>query len=219
MVQDADGQQNSIRAKFVRRCYFSGSHELQFLNMQKAFYSFYRNLAQLSAEKTTSKDLQNVTVFIWRFIFCQHCRHSRCYIYFRGRFFLSLAGGRHVLFSCQFSAVYLSFDIQSICSFNTYGYYFSFHRCMMKESTIVSSPDFQFQLLTFNDISQVFRVESSDIRCIIILSLRTISRSFSFFLFHFQKGYNKTQSEEFKCCMYSRPHAKPTANNNLSILI
>ena len=69
MVREANGQYDSIRAKFVRRCNFSGSHELQFLNMRKAFYSFYRNLAQLSAEKTTSKDFQNATVFICRFIF------------------------------------------------------------------------------------------------------------------------------------------------------
>ena len=78
MVREANGQYDSIRAKFVRRCNFSGSHELQFLNMRKAFYSFYRNLAQLSAEKTTSKDSQNATVFICRLIFRQHCRHSRC---------------------------------------------------------------------------------------------------------------------------------------------
>ena len=109
-----------LRAKFVRRCNFSGSHELQFLNTRKAFYSFYRNLAQLPAEKTTSKRFRNGTVFICRFNFRQHCGHSRCYIHFGGRFFLSLTGGRHVLFSRQFSAVYLSFDIQSTCSFNTW---------------------------------------------------------------------------------------------------
>ena len=126
-VREANVQYDSIRAKFVGRCNFSGSHELQFLNTRKAFYSFYRNLAQLPAEKTTSKDFENATVFICRFIFRQHCRHSTCYKYFGGRFFLSLAGGRHVLFSCQFSAVYLSFDMQSTCSFNTYGYYLSFH--------------------------------------------------------------------------------------------
>ena len=40
---------------------------------------------------------------------------------------------------------------------------------MMKELTIVSNPDFQFQLLTLNDISQIFRVETSARPKIIIL--------------------------------------------------
>ena len=71
---------------------------------------------------------------------------------------------------------------------STHGYYFSFHRCMMKESTIVSSPDFQFQLLTFNDISQIFRVESPDARCIIILFPEQLVKLFSFCPFSCPKG-------------------------------
>ena len=111
------------------------------------------------------------------------------------------------------------------------GYHFSFHRSMMKEFTIISTPDLRCisfyspmygerymtsssRLFTFEDISQIF----PDTGFTILLLLRTISRTISFFLFHFQQGYNKTQSKEFKCWMYSRPHAKPTANNNLSVL-
>ena len=164
-----------------------------FLTREKHSIRFIETLRNYEQRKPLQKDLQNGTVFICRFNFRQHCGHSRYYIHFGGRFFLSLAGGRHVLFSRQFSAVYLSFDIQSTCSFNTYGYYFSFHRCMMKELTIVSNPDFQFQLLhstiNFADISsgnsryQINNYYSPQ---------NNKSNCFSFFPCSFPKGYNKT---------------------------
>ena len=91
-----------------------------FLTREKHSIRFIETLRNYQQRKPLRKDLQNGTVFICRFNFRQHCGHSRCYIHFGGRFFLSLAGGRHVLFSRQFSAVYLSFDIQSTCSFNTW---------------------------------------------------------------------------------------------------
>ena len=55
MVREANGQYNSIRAKFVKRCNLSGSLELQFLNLRKASRSFDRNLTQLHAKKIISK--------------------------------------------------------------------------------------------------------------------------------------------------------------------
>ena len=145
MVREANGQYDSIRARFVGAVISVVAMSYNFLTREKHSIRFIETLRNYQQRKPLQKDLQNGTVFICRFNFRQHFGHSRCYIHFGGSFFLSLAGGRHVLFSHQFSAVYLSFDIQSTCSFNTYGYHFSFHRCMMKELTIVSNPDFQFQ--------------------------------------------------------------------------
>ena len=77
--------------------------------------------------------------------------------------------------------------------FNTYGYHFSFHRCMMKELTIVSNPDFQFQLLhstiNFADISSGNSRYQMDNY---YSPQNNKSNCFSFFPCSFPKGYNKT---------------------------
>ena len=108
--------------------------------------------------------------------------------------FLSLTGGCCGLFSCQFSAVYLSFHIQSVCSFvvQHIWYDFCFHQCMMKELTIIFNPDFQFQLLTLNDIFQICPVETSDTKCIIIILHRTIGQTILLVSLLISKGNNKT---------------------------
>ena len=121
---------------------------------------------------------------------------------------LSLARGCNILFSCQFfsSLFFVRHPIIfSACLFSKYGYHFSFHRSMMKEFTIISTPDLRCisfyspmygerymtsssRLFTFEDISQIF----PDTGFTILLLLRTIGRTISCFLFHFQQGYNKT---------------------------
>jgi len=112
MVREANGQYDSIRAKFVKRCNLSGSLELQFLNLRKASRSFDRNLTQLHAKKIISK-INNGTFYICRFLFRQCCENSKCYIYSGGRFLCRSLEA--VIFCCliSFSAVYSSFDIQS----------------------------------------------------------------------------------------------------------
>ena len=76
--------------------------------------------------------------------------------------------------------------------FNTYGYHFSFHRCMMKELTIVSNPDFQFQLLhstiNFADISSGNSRYQMDNY---YSPQNNKSNCFSFFLVHFQRVTTK----------------------------
>ena len=119
---------------------------------------------------------------------------------------LPLTRGPHILFSCQFFSSLL-FSLHPIIFpaslFNKYGYHFSFHRSMMKEFTIISTPDLRCvsfdspmygerymtsssRLFTFEDISQIF----PDTGFTILLLLRTISPTS--FLLHFQQGYNKT---------------------------
>ena len=63
-----------------------------------------------------------------------------------------------ILFPYHKQFVFYSTSNQLAASlFNTHGYHFSFHRCTMKELTIVSSnPDFQFQLLT--QINRIFDI-------------------------------------------------------------
>jgi len=87
--------------------------------------------------------------------------------------------------------------------FNKYGYHFSFHRSMMKEFTILSTPDLCFILFTdvwwkihdfqfqpvhirryFSNISRHW-IHNSSLEQLVKLFL-------SFFLFHFQQGSNKT---------------------------
>ena len=89
---------------------------------------------------------------------------------------LSLARGRHILLSCQFfsSLFFVQHSIIfSACLFNKYGYHLSFHRSMMKEFMIISTPDLccisfyspmygerymtsSSRLFTSEDISQIF---------------------------------------------------------------
>ena len=118
-------------------------------------------------------------------------------------FVVNTAGIQHVIYTSEGDFFYLSLGAVIFCFlvsfqqfifrstsnqlaawlFNKNGYNFSFHRSMMKEFTIVSNPDFQFQLLTFNNISQIFRVETPDNGCTIILLPRTINRTvLSFFI-------------------------------------
>ena len=111
MVQEANGQCDSIRAKSVKRCLFGGSRELQFLNMRKASYSFHRNLIQLHAERLTrwfnlylqillsAMQEMKILYILWREIFpVSHWRQS--YL--------------HSLVSLQ--QFILPFDVQSIFS-------------------------------------------------------------------------------------------------------
>ena len=216
MVQELNGQYNLIRAKFVRRCNFNDSYELKFLNMLTTSHSFSRSLAQLPAEINISKDLQNGTFSICRLNFHQHCRYSGCYIYFAGRF-LCLSGSHHVLFFCSsLSSVRHPISLQ--LEYSTYRYHFflskydeGIHNSIQSRLPV---PAAHIQLYV-SDISSgnITRQMHN------YFSPRTISQTvFLFFLFHFQKGYNITESEEFKCCMYSRPHAKPTASNNLPVI-
>ena len=77
------------------------------------------------------------------------------------------------ILNLQFILCSTSNHISSLLTnlFNKYGYHFSFHRSMMKEFTIISTPDlcfilfmdvwskrhdFQFRLFTSEDISQIF---------------------------------------------------------------
>ena len=111
------------------------------------------------------------------------------------------------MFSCQFfsSLLFSQHPIIFPASlFSKYGYHFSFHRSLMKEFTIISTPDLRCvscyspmygerymtsssRLFTFKDISQIFPDTGFTILCF----PRTISRTISFFLFHFQQGYKK----------------------------
>ena len=61
-----------------------------FLTREKHSIRFIETLRNYQQRKPLRKDLQNGTVFICRFNFRQHCGHSRCYIHFGGKFFLSL---------------------------------------------------------------------------------------------------------------------------------
>ena len=84
----------------------------------------------------------------------------------------------------------------------------SIHGCMVKETWL---PVQAVQIRRhFSNISRHW-IHNSSLEQLVKLFL-------AFFLFHFQQGSNKTWRKEFKCCMYCRPYAKPTANNNLSVL-
>ena len=126
---------------------------------------------------------------------------------------LSLARGCNILFSCQFFSSLFFVQHPMICLslltnlFNKYGYHFSFHRSMMKEFTIISTPDlcfilftdvwwkihdFQFQAVHiqryFSNISRHWIHNSSSEQLVKLF----LSFFLSFFLFHFQQGSNKT---------------------------
>ena len=102
MVREANGQYNSIRVKFVKRCNLSGSLELQFLNLRKASRSFDRNLTQLHAKKIISKINKKWNILYLQISFPSMLREFKMlYILWR-EISLSLARGRHILLSCQF---------------------------------------------------------------------------------------------------------------------
>ena len=149
MVREANGQYDSIRAKFVKRCNLSGSLELQFLNLRKASRSFDRNLTQLHAKKIISKINKRWNILYLQISFSSMLREFKMlYILWR-EISLSLARGRHILLSCQFFSSLFFVRHPIICLslltnlFNKFenGYHFSFHRSMMKEFTIISTPD------------------------------------------------------------------------------
>ena len=109
------------------------------------------------------------------------------------------------ILNLQFILCSTSNHISSLLTnlFNKYGYHFSFHRSMMKEFTILSTPDLCFILFTdvwwkihdfqfqpvhirryFSNISRHW-IHNSSLEQLVKLFL-------SFFLFHFQQGSNKT---------------------------
>ena len=112
MVREANGQYDSIRAKFVKRCNLSGSRELQFFSLRKASRSFDRNLTQLHAEKIISKINIKWNTFYLQISFSSTLREFKMLYTLWREISLSLARGCHILLSCQFSAVYSLFDIQ-----------------------------------------------------------------------------------------------------------
>ena len=56
MVRDANGQNDSIRAKYVGRWLHSGSRELQFFNTRKPLYAFNKEFTP-DSERNFSADL------------------------------------------------------------------------------------------------------------------------------------------------------------------
>ena len=113
MVREANGQYDSIRAKFVKRCNLSGSLELQFLNLRKASHSFDRNLTQLHAKKIIPKINKRWNILYLQISFRQCCENSKCYIYSGGRFLCRSLEAVIFCFLVSFSAVYSSVDIRS----------------------------------------------------------------------------------------------------------
>ena len=102
MVREANGQYDSIRTKFIKRCNLSGSRELQFHNLQKASRSFDRNLTQSHAEKIISKINKKWNILHLQISISSMLQEFKMlYILWR-EISLSLARGPHILFSCQF---------------------------------------------------------------------------------------------------------------------
>ena len=56
MVRDANGRNDSIRAKYVKRWLHSGSRELQIFNTRKPLYAFNKDFT-FDSERNFSADL------------------------------------------------------------------------------------------------------------------------------------------------------------------
>ena len=77
MVRDANGRNDSIRAKYVGRWLHSGSRELQIFNTRKPFYAFDKDFT-LSSEKKFSADLLLGIVYFFRYVKISSTLENNC---------------------------------------------------------------------------------------------------------------------------------------------
>ena len=159
-------------------------------------------------------DNMYIYISICRFLFCQRCENSKCYIYSGGKFLCRSLEAVIFCFLVSFSEVYSLFNIQSyfklvkkfiqqiwVSFLFSSKYVKGIHDNIHSRSTLYfilftdvwwKIHDFQFQAVHtqryFSNISRHWIHNSSSEQSVKLF----LSFFLSFFLFHFQQGSNKT---------------------------